>query len=103
MRFLLAMLAAFAALFVVPVAAQSPDSGELPPEVTALLDNLKPVSGKIAVPAARATLDLGEDYIFYNPQDARAIIVDLWGNPPQSAEGVLGLVMPKGSSPISDA
>lgn len=102
MRFVAALLAVLAAFFVVPAGAQSPAEGDLPPEVVKLLDSLKPVSGKVGLPEARATLDLGEEYIFYGKEDAATILVNLWGNPPQAAEGVLGLVMPKGSSPASD-
>ncbi len=103
MRFVAALLAVLAAFLAVPVAAQSPVEGDLPPEVVKLLDSLKPVTGKVGLPEARATLDLGEEYIFYGKEDAAKILVNLWGNPPQAAEGVLGLVMPKGSTPASDA
>lgn len=103
MRLFIGLLAALAAFFVVPAAAQSPAAGDLPPEIVKLLDSLQPVSGKVGLPEARATLDLGEDYIFYGKDDAAKILVNLWGNPPEAAEGVLGLVMPKGSSPASDA
>lgn len=103
MRFVAALLAVLAAFLVMPAAAQAPARSELPPEIVRLLDSLKPVSGKVALPEARATLDLGDDYIFYNQEDAAKILVNLWNNPPESSEGVLGLVMPKGSSPVSDA
>jgi uncharacterized membrane-anchored protein len=103
MRFVAALLAALAAFFVMPVAAQAPSEADIPPEVVQLLDSLKPVSGKVAIPEARATLDLGEEYIFFGKQDATTILVNLWGNPPQAVGNVLGLVMPKGSSPATDA
>ena len=103
MRFVAAVLAVLAAFFVVPAGAQSPGQGEMPPEIVKLLDSLKPVTGKVGLPEARASLDLGEEYVFYGKEDAAKILVDLWGNPPQAAEGVLGLVMPKGSTPASDA
>lgn len=103
MRFVAALLAALAALLAVPLAAQAPSKADLPPEIVRMLEEFKPVSGKVNVPEARATLDLGEDYVFYNAQDARTILIELWGNPPQTVEGVLGLVMPKGTSPVSDS
>ena len=55
-----------------------------------------------AIAAAHATLDLGAAYDFYGPEDARAILVDIWGNPPSAADGVLGLVLPAGVTPVSD-
>lgn len=103
MRFVAALLAVLGAFLVMPAAAQAPAEAEMPPEVVKLLDSLKPVSGKVTLPEARATLDLGEEYIFYGKADATAILVNLWGNPPQAVENVLGLVMPKGSTPAGDA
>ncbi len=42
---------------------------------------------------------LGRDYLFYGPSDARTILVEIWENPPSEAEGVLGIIMPAGTSP----
>lgn len=104
MRLFAALLAALAALFVTPLAAQTPPGAESPPpEVVRLLENLKPVSGRVAIPEARTTLDLGETYDFYASAEAQTILVDLWGNPPEAVSNVLGLVMLKGASPFSDA
>lgn len=95
---------AVAALIVLP----APLLAEGPPQITreqaqAMIKAFKPQQGKIALPDAHATLDLGKDYVFYGPEDAKKIIVDLWGNPPSEGEGLLGLVMPAGSTPASDA
>ena len=90
-------------LFAAPAIAQEPSPEEFPPEIVELLDRLDPKTGKVDLAGANATLDLGEDYIFYDQSDAREIITVLWGNPPQTAQNALGLVMPAGSSPISDA
>jgi uncharacterized membrane-anchored protein len=71
-------------------------------DVAKLVKGLKPQHGKVALPEAKASLDLGTDYDFYGPADARTILVDIWGNPPENAEGVLGLVMKSGNSPVED-
>ncbi|WP_158586739.1 DUF2167 domain-containing protein [Aurantiacibacter zhengii] len=76
---------------------------ELPPEVQQMLDSLQPQRGTVEIAAADATLDLGDQYDFYAADDARTILVNLWGNHPDEATGVLGLVMPAGASPLSDA
>ncbi|MBO9498433.1 MAG: DUF2167 domain-containing protein [Novosphingobium sp.] len=73
---------------------------KIPPQLLALEKNLRPKHGKIPIAAAKATLDLGDQYDFYDAADARTILVDLWGNPPANADGVLGLVMPAGASPL---
>lgn len=95
-----AVFAALAALFAAPLGAQ--ETAAQNEELAAFLDSLDPRHGRIEIPAARASLDLGETYDFYDADDARSIIVDLWGNPPESAEGVLGLVMPAGASPADE-
>ncbi|MFM5918151.1 MAG: DUF2167 domain-containing protein [Novosphingobium sp.] len=70
--------------------------------VQSLVKGLKPQHGKIALPAAKASLDLGNDYDFYGPEDTRTILVDIWGNPPSEAEGLLGMFMKAGASPLKD-
>lgn len=72
-------------------------------QALAVVKSLKPQQGKITMPEAKATLDLGSKYDFYGPEDARKILVELWGNPPEAVEGVLGLVMAAKASPMSDA
>jgi uncharacterized membrane-anchored protein len=99
MRRLLAGLLLLFAMFAAPLAAQPP----LDPAVQQFLDSLHPRTGSIAIPEAKATLELGDDYLFYGPEDAAAILVEAWGNPPESAQGVLGLVMPAGTTPLSDS
>jgi uncharacterized membrane-anchored protein len=98
MKRLLAALLLLFAMLAAPLAAQPP----LDPAAQRFVDSLHPRSGSIAIPEARATLELGEDYLFYGPEDAAAILVQAWGNPPEAAEGVLGLVMPAGTTPLSD-
>ena len=91
-----------ALILAAPIAAQEAAPEELPPEIVALLERLDPKSGEVSLPAANATLDLGEDYIFYDADDAREILTVFWGNPPETVQNALGLVMPAGSSPLSD-
>lgn len=82
------------------VTAQQAQSRE---SIVALVKTLKPQHGKIALPGAKASLDLGTAYDFYGPADARTILVDIWGNPPENGQGILGLVMPAGKSPLGDS
>lgn len=99
-RYLLALAAAgLVVASPVAITAQAPAPQV---DVAKLAKGLKPQHGKIALPAAKASLDLGTAYDFYGPADARTILVDIWGNPPENAEGVLGLVMQAGKSPIED-
>jgi len=101
-RWLAPLAAMGLALATVPGAAEEP----LPPEMqkaVAAAKDLKPQQGRIALDQAHASLDLGKTYDFYGPADAKKILVDIWGNPPEAADGVLGVVMPAGKSPLSDS
>ncbi len=68
----------------------------------AFMDTLHPVHGIVSIPEAQADLQLGDHYYFLNKEDARKVIVDAWGNPPESADDVLGMVVPEGRTPLND-
>ncbi|WP_114239610.1 DUF2167 domain-containing protein [Dyella sp. C9] len=53
---------------------------------------LHPVTGKVALPGAQATLDVSDGYSFLNAQDAQRVLTQLWHNPPQ--KDVLGMILP---------
>jgi uncharacterized membrane-anchored protein len=63
--------------------------------------SLHPRTGNIAIPEADATLALGDAYYFLDKDETRRVLVDVWGNPPDAADGVLGMVIPKGGTPYS--
>jgi uncharacterized membrane-anchored protein len=58
-------------------------------------------SGDVAVGDGAATLRMGEDFRFLDAEQARHVLVDLWGNPPEAVDGVLGMVFPADSGPAS--
>jgi len=63
----------------------------------AVLDGLTPQWGDVSLQGAPATLYLGETYYFLGPEDARTVLTE-WGNPPESAQDVLGMVFPAGKT-----
>lgn len=69
----------------------------------AIVETLNPRRGEVPIESAQATLDLGTAYDFYDAADARRILTDLWGNPPEASSDILGLVLPAGVSPLSDS
>jgi uncharacterized membrane-anchored protein len=101
MKNIAAFLALLCAICSSPTLGQPGE--EIPPEIQKFLDSLEPLQGEIPLPEAQASLDLGNQYLFYNSQEAKAILVDLWGNPPDSVDGVLGLVMLADTTPLSDS
>jgi uncharacterized membrane-anchored protein len=68
-------------------AAQSGEAAQ-----KALLDSLHYRSGEISVPQAGAHFKLDRDFRYLEQDDARKVLEQLWGNPPDS--DVLGMVVP---------
>lgn len=98
------LVAALAAvmLFALPSAAQDkPLTPEQKAEIQRLIklrDSLHPQHGAIALASAKARLNLGSGYYFLGPADAKRVLTEGWGNPPEAADGVLGLVFPEGKT-----
>ena len=88
------------------IAQQGPEAkaalAELPPEqrakTLAFEKSLHPTSGLVQVPGAHASLDLGDQYYFLPADDAKRLLTEAWGNPPDSVSDVLGMVFPRGRS-----
>ncbi len=68
----------------------------------AFLKSLHPIHGDLAVPGAGATLHLGHGFYFLDAADARRVLIEGWGNPPDAVQAVRGMVFPAGHSPLSD-
>lgn len=99
---------AFAALLLTPhvaVAANAPTAEQQAAiaKAKALLQSLHPQTGDVKLPAAHATLHLGRDYYFLPADEAKRVLTEVWGNPPEAVEGTLGLVMPAGKTPYDDS
>lgn len=73
------------------------------PDQAAFVKSLRKQTGDVTIPAANAVLHLGSKYYFLGPEDAKKVLVDLWGNPPSAASDVLGLVMPADKSVLENS
>lgn len=80
------------------VCAQEQGDGEQ--QARALVASLQFRDGEIAVPGAQARFKLGEEFRYLEAADARKVLEQLWGNPPD--ESVLGLVVPRGRGVLDD-
>jgi uncharacterized membrane-anchored protein len=106
MTMLKGMMFALAALLWVTTTAKAADQPpQLTPEEKAAFDravalekSLHRIHGDVPLPDAKARLALGSGYYFLGPADARKVLIDAWGNPPDSADGVLGIIFPDGKS-----
>ncbi len=57
-------------------------------------------SGEIAIPEAKAHLHLGEGFRYLPKPDARKVLEQLWGNPPD--DKIIGLIVPTDAALLSD-
>lgn len=87
--------------------ATSPDSLGAEPteeEIAAFIADfeasLNRQTGVIALPRAQAKLTVPDDFYFLDATDASRVLVDVWGNPPDST--VDGMLFPKGASPFQE-
>lgn len=91
--------------FIFAQETSKPGSDEPTPEqmeaayqehVRELTKDLQYQEGSADLPGGMAHLELPKGFRYLNPADAKKVVVDLWGNPPQSASDILGMVVPAG-------
>jgi len=70
----------------------------IPPEIIAFEKGLHKQTGDVRIPEAKAVMHLGDRYYFLPADEAKRVLTEVWGNPPQASEGVLGLVLEKGTT-----
>ena len=91
-------------LLAAPAAPLLAQSGEAPDSEAMLRAQFESTlhyqTGTISLNGGIATLDLPSSLRFLDAKDAKHLLVDGWGNPPDAAEGVLGLVVPADVSPM---
>jgi len=108
MRFLSALPLVFAAGLAFAQDAPAP-AGErqLTPEeiqaaneayIAKTLAGINYDEGTVQLPGGIARLELPAGFRFIDAAEARKVVVDLWGNPPQQASDLMGMVVPGGES-----
>ena len=65
-----------------------------------LWDSMEPQTGNISLPGDVAELNVPDEFYFLNAADSRKVLEDIWGNPPGSAETMLGMLFPAGATPF---
>ena len=88
-------------LLAVATGAHAQDTTGNDAKLKAFVDSLHFRSGEIAVPEADAHFRLGSGFRYLDKPDARKVLEQLWGNPPD--DDVLGLVVPTAQPLDSDA
>lgn len=77
-------------------AQPEPDAAAIRARVQSIESRLHPQTGDIRLPTANAVLHLGQDYYFLPAEEARLVLTEGWGNPPDSVTDVLGIVFQAG-------
>ena len=85
------LCAALAIALVAPGLALAQDNNE-DAQAAQLVSSLHFRQGDVALAQADAHLNLGSQFRFLDTPDARKVLEDLWGNPPD--DSVLGMVVP---------
>jgi uncharacterized membrane-anchored protein len=67
-----------------------------------LWDSIEQQTGDITLPGNVATLDVPDTFYYLNQSDTKKVLTEIWGNPPGSAEGVLGMIFPAESTPFDN-
>ncbi|QDQ74076.1 DUF2167 domain-containing protein [Pseudoluteimonas lycopersici] len=92
------LCAALAIALLAPGMAWAQDNNE-DAKAAQLVSSLHFRQGDVALAQADAHLNLGSQFRFLDTPDARKVLEDLWGNPPD--DSVLGMVVPT-SVPLDD-
>jgi uncharacterized membrane-anchored protein len=87
-------------LLAVAVGAHAQETDAAKKQAQEFVASLQWRDGEVAVPGADARLRLSQDFRYLEQKDARRVLEQLWGNPPD--ESVLGLVVPRGRGLLDD-
>jgi uncharacterized membrane-anchored protein len=68
----------------------------------AKLKSLKPASGIVKLPDAKATLTVPAGYGFLDKAQSKVLLTEVWSNPPEESEGVLGILLKVKGGAIDD-
>lgn len=93
------LLAAAVLAWGTPAMAQD-DGEDTGPSAEQFVAGLQFKEGGITVPKAHARFQLTPDFRYLEQADARRVLEDLWGNPPD--ESVLGLIVPRKPDLLAD-
>jgi uncharacterized membrane-anchored protein len=80
--------------------AQQPTPSTQEEEIEKIVKGLKYQQGAIDIQNGLARLNVTPEFSYLDAEDAKAVLVKVWGNPPAQSEKVLGMIMPAGTTPL---
>jgi len=100
------LTASFAAILSCGSALADPDlTPDQKAELQRLVDiqkSLHPTTGDVPLLGVGATLHLGKSYYFLDAGDSKKVLTDVWKNPPDAANGVIGMIFPADKAVFAD-
>lgn len=66
-----------------------------------LVDAMVMRTGTIELPGGKTSVKVADGFAYLDPKDTKTLLVDVFGNPPGVADGVLGLLIPTNVSPLA--
>ena len=96
----------FALALVIPALACAADGQPPSPEsqeaaIAQFESSLHYKTGTINLPDGFATFTLNDHFRFLEAEDAKRLLTQAWGNPPDAVGGVLGMIVRADSSPLA--
>lgn len=83
-----------------PAAASAQDEASQKRAEAEFVSSLTMRRGEVKLASAKATLNVPAQFYFLDAKDARRVLEEAWGNPPD--ETVLGMILPQGKTPLDD-
>lgn len=85
---------------VSPIEAEQREEAEAQARAQAFFESLHRQTGAILVAEGKVRLTVPETHYFIGSEDARRVIVDVWGNPPETGN-VEGMIFPAEGNPAA--
>ena len=71
-------------------------------QARAIVEAMDYQQGIVALGAGGVKLDVSPKYYVLGSADAKRVLTEIWGNPPTSANGVIGMILPAVKMPIQE-
>jgi uncharacterized membrane-anchored protein len=71
-------------------------------QARAIVEAMDYQQGVVSLGSGGVKLDVPPKYYVLGPVDAQRVLTGVWGNPPNAATGVLGMILPAVKMPIED-
>ncbi|HEY1789245.1 MAG TPA: DUF2167 domain-containing protein [Verrucomicrobiae bacterium] len=90
----------FSGLTAIALSASAQNDAPTQAQIEQLAKSLNYEHGEIKLKDGLATLNVPANFKYLDAKDTKTVLVNLWGNPSEQADDVIGLLMPAAMSPL---